>query len=169
MTAYTLRPATEQDYDFLYELNKVALRDYIEPIWGWHEEWQQEYFRRKFEPQRRRIIQVDGRDAGVLVVEWREDEIYLGLIELLPEFQRRGIGTAVVADLLARARARRLPLALHVLKTNALARRLYERMGFEIVKEEEVRYRMRYAPETAHESDRRRIEPNTAAPAEEQK
>ena len=96
MTAYALRPVTEQDYDFLYDLHKVAMRDYIEPIWGWHEEWQQEYFRRKFEPQRRRIIQVDGRDAGVLVVEWREDEIYLGLIELLPEFQRRGIGAAVV-------------------------------------------------------------------------
>ena len=149
MTAYALRPVTEQDYDFLYDLHKVAMRDYIEPIWGWHEEWQQEYFRRKFEPQRRRIIQVDGRDAGVLVVEWREDEIYLGLIELLPEFQRRGIGAAVVTDLLARARARRLPLALNVLKTNIPARRLYERLGFEIVEEEEARYRMRCAPEAA--------------------
>lgn len=149
MTAYALRPVTEQDYDFLYDLHKVAMRDYIEPIWGWHEEWQQEYFRRKFEPQRRRIIQVDGRDAGVLVVEWREDEIYLGLIELLPEFQRRGIGAAVVTDLLARARARRLPLALHVLKTNTPARRLYERLGFAIIEEEEIRYRMHCAPETA--------------------
>lgn len=140
--AYSLRPATEADFDFLFALHRAAMRDYIEPIWGWHEEWQQEYFRRKFEPRRRRIIQVDGRDAGVLVVEWREDEIYLGLIELLPEFQGRGIGSAIVADLLAKARARQLPLALHVLKTNQPARRLYERLGFTVEAEEAVRYRM---------------------------
>ena len=30
MTAYTLRPATEQDYDFLYDLHKAAMRDYEE-------------------------------------------------------------------------------------------------------------------------------------------
>ena len=142
MTAYILRPATDDDFHFLFGLHRAAMGQYIESIWGWHDDWQEEYFQRKFEPQRRRIIQVDGRDAGVLVVEWREDEIYLGLIELLPEFQGRGIGAAVVIDLLAKAQARGLPLALHALKTNHPARRLYERLGLRVVGEEAYRYRM---------------------------
>ncbi|WP_374686793.1 GNAT family N-acetyltransferase [Promineifilum sp.] len=139
---YSLRPATPEDHDFLYALNRATIREYVEPIWGWHEEWQEEYFRKKFDPQKWQVIQVDGRDAGVLVVEQRPDEVYLGLIELWPEFQGRGVGSAVVNRLKAEAHGRGQPLTLHVLKTNVPARRLYERLGFQVVAEEEYRYRM---------------------------
>ncbi len=141
-TAYSLRPATPEDYDFLFALHRAAMRPYIETIWGWHDDWQQEYFRRKFDPQPRQIIQVEGRDVGVLVVEARPDELYLSLIELLPAYQGQGIGAAIVQALLARAQANGVPLTLHVLKSNEPARRLYERLGLRIVSEEKVRYRM---------------------------
>lgn len=142
MTAYTLRPATPEDYDFLFALHHAAMRDYIETIWGWHDDWQQEYFRRKFDPQPRQIIQVEGQDAGVVVVEERPEELYLSLIELLPAYQGRGIGGAIVRELLAQARTAGVPLTLHVLKSNEPARRLYERLGLRIVGEEAARYRM---------------------------
>lgn len=144
MKPYTLRPATNEDYDFLYALNRTTMRDYIDATWGWQEEWQEEYFRRKFDPARRKIIVVAGHDAGVLVVEERPQELYLGLIELLPDYQGRGIGTQIVSELQAKAHDAGLPLALHVLKTNEPARRLYERLGFTIAADEEVRYRMVY-------------------------
>ncbi len=143
---YSLRPATPEDGDLLYALNRATIREYVEPIWGWHEEWQEEYFRKKFDPQKWQVIQVDGRDAGVLVVERRPDEVYLGLIELWPAFQGGGVGTAIVNQLKAEAHARGLPLTLHVLKTNVPARRLYERLGFRIVDEEAYRYRMSCPP-----------------------
>lgn len=140
--SYTLRPATAADYNFLFALHRAAMRAAIETIWGWHEEWQQEYFREKFDPQRRQIIQVEGRDAGVLVVERRPDELYLGLIELLPEFQGHGVGTAILRALIDQARAEGLPLTLHVLRSNGQARRLYERLGLRVVAEEGDRQRM---------------------------
>jgi ribosomal protein S18 acetylase RimI-like enzyme len=143
---YALRPATDADYDFLYNVHCVVMREYIEETWGWNEEWQAAYFRAKFEPHRRQIIRVDGRDAGVLVVEVRPDEVYLGLIELLPEFQRRGIGAAIIGQLIADAGRRGLPLTLHVLKANKPARRLYERLGFRVAGDEAYRYRMVAAP-----------------------
>lgn len=59
MTVYTLRPATAEDYDFLFALHRAAMREYIEPIWGWHEEWQEEYFRKKFDPHERQSICID--------------------------------------------------------------------------------------------------------------
>ena len=140
--SYTLRPATAADYDFLFALHRAAMRAYVETIWGWHEDWQQEYFRQKFNPSRRQIIQVDGQDAGVLVVERRADELYLELIELLPAFQGRGVGTAILHGLIDRARAEGVPLTLHVLRSNDDARRLYERLGLRVVAEESDRSRM---------------------------
>ncbi len=140
--AYTLRPATPADFDFLFDLHRAAMRAYIEPIWGWHEDWQLEYYREKYDSRQRQIIQVEGQDAGVLVVERHADELYLGLIELLPAFQGRGVGAAIIRGLIAQARAEGRPLGLHVLRTNAPARRLYERLGLRVVGEEPNRYRM---------------------------
>jgi len=139
---YSLRQATHDDYDFLYQLHVEAMREYVEATWGWQEEWQQEYFARKFDPENRQIIQIDGQDAGVIVLEQRVEELYIGLIEILPAFQRRGVGTFIVRQLISTAHSDGLPVSLHVLKTNAPARRLYERLGFVIDQDESVRYKM---------------------------
>lgn len=146
---YSLRQATHEDYDFLYRLHVQSMRLYIEATWGWQEAWQHEYFALKFDPQKRQVIQVDGQDAGTLVVEERDGDVYLALIELLPAFQNRRVGTAILTDLLRRAQVCHKPVALHVLKTNEPARLFYERLGFEIVAEEEIRYKMRWLPANA--------------------
>lgn len=138
----TLRPATDDDYEFLYRLHVAAMRPYIEQIWGWHEAWQREYFDRKFVAEKRQIILVDGADAGVLVVEEKPGTLYLGLIELLPAYQRRGIGSRLIRELMDEAHGHGLPLTLHVLKTNHPARRLYERLGFTVDADEENKWHM---------------------------
>lgn len=143
---YTLRPATLDDYDFLFALHRSAMREYIEAIWGWHEGWQAEYFQKKFDPTTTQIIVINGVDAGVLVFEERPDEVYIGLIELLPAYQRRGTGTAIIRQLATDAHRRGLPLALHVLTTNDPAYRLYKHLGFVVAGEEEYRRRMVFAP-----------------------
>lgn len=117
------------------------MREYIEPIWGWHEDWQAEYFRRKFDPVNRWIIQVDQTDVGVLVLEERPDELYLSLIEILPEHQNQGIGSSIIRELIGRAKNSYIPLSLHVLKTNLRARQLYENLGFQLSGEEERRFK----------------------------
>ena len=142
--AYTLRPATEADHDFLLGLHLVALREAVEATWGWDEAFQRSYFEDHWDPGPRRIIVMDGEDAGVLQVESYVDEIFLALILIAPAFQGQGLGTAVICDVQAQARAAGLPLTLQVLKANPRARRLYERLGFEVVEEREERYVMRW-------------------------
>ena len=63
-------------------------------------------------------------------------------IEILPEYQNRGVGSAVIRDVLAQAQAEGLPVGLQVLKVNP-ARRLYERLGFNVVGETATHYLMR--------------------------
>lgn len=143
-TSFSFRQATDADYDFLYQLNVAALREYVELLWGWEETWQREYFARKFDPKKRKIIQIEGQDAGVLIVEHHERQLYLALIELLPEFQGRGVGTAIITDLCSQAREHNQVVTLHVLKSNQPARRLYERLGFIFAGEEEHKVKMVY-------------------------
>lgn len=150
---YALRPAIAADYDFLYALHREVIREYVEPIWGWHEAWQAEYFREKFDTQGRWIIVVDDQDGGVVVIEEKEAEIYLALIELLPRFQGLGLGTAIISDLMEKARARHVPLTLDVLRTNKPARKLYERLGFRVQRESEYRFHMAWWPDASEEVD----------------
>lgn len=150
---FALRPATAADYDFLYALHREVIREYVEPIWGWREEWQADYFFKKFDTRGRWVIVVDGQDGGVLVAEDRGEEVYLGLIELLPRFQGLGIGTAIIEDLKKTAALCSIPLALDVLQTNKPARRLYERLGFRVTQETEFRYHMVWMPEASKEDN----------------
>ena len=142
---YQLRPAISDDFNFLYNLHKAAIRPSVEATWGWDEVWQQDYFAQKFEANKRQVIVVDGQDVGVVMIEEREGAVYIGLIEVLPAFQGRGIGTAVIQNILQQAHAQNRPVMLHVLKTNEAGKRLYERLGFVVTAVEELKYKMLHA------------------------
>jgi len=139
---YVLRPATKADYDFLYRLHVTTMKDYVTALWGWDEAFQQRIFRGRFDPARRQIIVVNGEDAGDLQVELAESELFISNIHILPEYQGRGIGTAVLRDILHEASRAGLPVGLRVLKGNP-ARCLYERIGFTLVDETDTHYYMR--------------------------
>jgi ribosomal protein S18 acetylase RimI-like enzyme len=127
---WNLRPATADDRDFLFELNRAAFRAYVDSTWGWDEDEQVRFFDERFDPARRQIVQHEGVDIGELVVEERSHEIYLARIALLPEWQGRGVGGSIVRSLLERARATGKAVVLEVLHANPRAARLYEELGF---------------------------------------
>jgi ribosomal protein S18 acetylase RimI-like enzyme len=66
-------------------------------------------------------------------------------ISLLPAARGSGLGTAILWDVLA---GDTRPVALHVQRTNK-ARRLYERLGFELVEEQAIYLRMIRRPSAA--------------------
>lgn len=143
--AYSLRPATADDYAFLYTLRVAAMKEYVAQTWGWDGAAQRERFAANFHPAGHQIIVAAGRDVGVLFVERRPADWFLGSIEIAPEAQRRGLGAAIIRDILATAAREGLPVRLQVLKVNP-ARRLYERLGFAIIGETPTHYLMRATP-----------------------
>jgi ribosomal protein S18 acetylase RimI-like enzyme len=132
---YTLRPATIADAAFLYQLHVAAMRDVVAATWGWDETWQRQHFAARFAPETIKIIQVTGEPAGMLELERRETEFFVGNLKLLPGVQGRGLGTAVLGDILAIAARENLPVRLQVLAANLRARRFYERLGFGVTGE----------------------------------
>lgn len=150
--AYTLRPATEADYAALYELHVASMGEYVERTWGWDDALQARWFRERFDRARPQIIVVEGQTAGSVTVHRRPDEIYLDNIEITPRFQNRGLGTAILRNLMREASDRGVPLRLRVLKVNP-ARRLYERLAFTITGEIEHHYYMALTPAATRPAD----------------
>ncbi len=141
----SLRPALKSDYDFLYDLHCMVLKEYIMQTWSWDSDWQEAYFADHFHPEDREIILVDGEPAGVISIEERASEVFLANIGLLTDFQNRGIGSMLIRKVLQSAFSVGKPVTLHVLRVNP-ARRLYERLGFKVVKETPERFYMRADP-----------------------
>jgi len=140
---YSLRPARPEDFGFLQMTHEKTLRSYVEEIWGWNSEQQESLLRERFEPSKLQIIQVDGDDVGVLQVEQDIDTVFLANLLILPEHQRNGLGTLIINDIIKKAAG--IPVTLSVLKFNP-AKQLYERLGFVVSEQDEVRYQMQRIP-----------------------
>jgi ribosomal protein S18 acetylase RimI-like enzyme len=138
MEAFT-RPATSVDSEFCLDLHYKAMGPLIVDIFGvWDPQVQKLFHIKWFDPVHVRIVESAGISIGVLDVRDQRDHIYLSRIELLPEYQGRGIGTDLVRAVLARGQ----PVRLHVFRANTRARALYERLGFVVESEGDERITM---------------------------
>ena len=141
---FRLRPAVEQDRAFLYTLHCQTMRGMIEQTWGWDEAWQQEEFRRRFTEHTASIIESDTRGIGGLLLESKSESIYIHEIQVSPEHQSQGIGSAVIQWVIVQAASRGVAVTLSVLEVNLRARHLYERLGFHVTAFEAPFFRMRH-------------------------
>jgi ribosomal protein S18 acetylase RimI-like enzyme len=141
MDAIRLRQATEDDLDFLWTLHRSTMREYVAQTWSWEDEFQERHFRGKFEPERIQIVLYQGAPIGSISVHYERSRIFLGVIEIAPAYQGRGIGTRLIRRLCDKADAANVPLELQVLKVNP-AIKLYERLGLAVVGETDTHYLM---------------------------
>src|SRR5215471_21335222 len=118
------------------------MRPYMQELNVWDEQQQRASFAAQWKREEVRIISVDGEDAGWLQVAELPTEIRLQKFFVSPQYQRAGIGSKVLSNLLVTWRSTDKKIVLRVLKNN-LARRLYERLGFSVVAEAGVIFRMR--------------------------
>jgi GNAT superfamily N-acetyltransferase len=161
MEPIDLRPATPDDYDFVFSVHCTAMRPYVEPIYGWDEDWQSCHIREQFDPDKRQIIRYGGADVGYISVEEQQSCHLLQMIAILPEYQGRGIGATLIRRLQRRARLKGVPLMLQVLKGNP-ARRLYERLGFKVFDATDTHHQLRWAAQPSQSEEPCPHKPNVA-------
>jgi GNAT superfamily N-acetyltransferase len=94
-----------------------------------------------------RIIALDDSDVGWLQNMTQEGEFFVAQMFVDRPFQRRGIGTEVMKRLIGEAAGLNQTMRLNVVKINP-AVRLYERLGFEVVREDDRKFYMRRDPVT---------------------
>lgn len=76
------------------------------------------------------IVELDGDPIGRIVVDTRADVVHLVDQAIVPEQRNRGIGTAIMRDLMDRAATAGLPVQLEVAHANDPCIGLYQRLGF---------------------------------------
>jgi GNAT superfamily N-acetyltransferase len=150
-----LRPCTPADIPFLVELYASTRADEL-ALMPWSAEDKAAFVRMQFEAQDqdyrtrfpdadRSLVLVGDEPVGRLYVDRRPDEI-LGLdISLLPEWRGRGLGAALVGNLLDEAARTGRPFRANVQLGNP-ARRLYVRLGMSSVSNSEFYELMEYRP-----------------------
>jgi GNAT superfamily N-acetyltransferase len=125
MPNITLRDATTDDAAFALHVTEACMRVYAEQTWG---RWSG---RADFDPAVDMIVERNGRGVGLmgLSIDSRQKSWVLEKLYLLPAYQRQGIGSFLLKNLIESAKSERAVVRLTVLEVNP-ARRFYERHGF---------------------------------------
>jgi len=140
-----LRPVSASDDEFLLSLYASTREDELAQA-EWAEGQKEMFLRWQFDLQRREyearfpdaaysVILVDQQPAGRIWVGTDDEQIRLLDIALLPEFQNRGVGTALLQRLKTEAANRGKALRHMVFVLNNNAERFYERLGFKLIED----------------------------------
>nr|WP_319542592.1 GNAT family N-acetyltransferase [uncultured Pseudodesulfovibrio sp.] len=132
---FEIRPATEHDFAFLYQLRELALRKAVEAVFGWDEKIQKKICLQEWEEAQPDLIEINSKRVGSYLVQHNSDHIYFGRFYLLPELQGQGLGSLILHDILALAEHRGLPIKLCYLQGNRVSS-LYARLGFKVLSED---------------------------------
>lgn len=130
-----LRDATPDDEAFLLEVYATTRIEELAGF-GWDDNQKQAFIRMQFMARERsqppadnKIVLLNGRPIGRMLVDRNEPAILLRDIALLPEYRNAGIGSRLIQELMQEATAAGKPIQLHVVISSP-AVRLYERLGF---------------------------------------
>jgi ribosomal protein S18 acetylase RimI-like enzyme len=133
------RPAVPDDKIFINGLFREIMKPYIEQTWPDEKDREECYKRNERGHEDVTILEHEDSRIGYFLLKQSPEKLYLDQIHLIPEYQGHGIGSFFIKKFLSDAK--NLNVELIVLKTNP-AKKLYERLGFQIVGDDEYRHYM---------------------------
>jgi ribosomal protein S18 acetylase RimI-like enzyme len=144
-SAVTLRPARDDDIDYVWSVYADGLRPYLSAWRPWDEAGQRARFPRIYDSRHSAIVLCDGDRAGFLTIVAHPRSILLQQFFLGPAFRGQGLGGHLMARLCAEWDEMDRPATLAVLKNNP-AQHLYRRFGFRTVWQGDDRHYMQRQP-----------------------
>jgi len=147
--AVRVRPASAGDHEWLYDLHESAHRNLVERAYGpWEDEQQRGFFAPLVDDHEVFVLTVDRSPVGAVYLGSRDGDLWLELVEVLPQLQRRGYGRSALRWVVARAAEQGTGTLLQVHRVNDDARRLYASEGFTDVGSTPTHHLLRRAPQS---------------------
>jgi len=134
--------AEEEDRAFYIHVHHTAYRSAIEEMFGWDESVQNGFANSAFDGGGIHLIWFEEGRIGVVGWDLMVDCLWLKELYILPEFQRRGIGSYVVQEAIKRSIEVGKNLRLRTLRVNIGAKKLYERLGLLVIHETDIHWTM---------------------------
>jgi ribosomal protein S18 acetylase RimI-like enzyme len=166
--AIVLKRARQSDEEFMIAVYASSRADEM-AITGWNLEQQDAFLRMQFDAQKRSysaqfpqaeysLIEFDGVAAGRLIVDRSGEEILLIDIAVLSQFRQKGIGSALLHQLMEEGGRTGKAIRLHVERFNP-ALHWYQRLGFKTASESAIYLEMVWTPGAADTGESRQAEP----------
>ena len=128
---YVLRTARQNDKRDIFDLYRRVMCPYIDEIWGWDSAWQHRDFAACFAPDNIALAGYGEQLVGYCQVERRQHELFVRMLAVLPEHQRKGLGSRLL-ETVCKAQGGLRDTRLQVFKINVDAQRFYARLGFRL-------------------------------------
>lgn len=155
---FALRPETDADIAVLLRIYASTREEELAAV-PWTDEQKQAFVAHQFHAQRTHyrkyfadcafdVIEQRGTPTGRLYLQVRQTQLHIIDVTLLPEWRRRGIGTAILEALQETGRACGKGVGIMVEKFNP-ALRLYERLGFVPIADHDVYLEMEWVADSA--------------------
>ncbi|MDK2124577.1 GNAT family N-acetyltransferase [Parachitinimonas caeni] len=145
---YELQTTAAADAEQIYQIVKATMYEMAVAV---HGSWNEGGARRHTEEHARsgeyQLIRCGREIAGAMLLKRHADHFQLESLYILPPWQKQQIGSRILADIQAEARACQLPVRLRVLSNNP-AREFYRHYGFVVVDSTPERFFMEYRPES---------------------
>jgi N-acetylglutamate synthase-like GNAT family acetyltransferase len=156
LSTLAVRPALPHDEIFLYELY-VAIRGPLFALAPITPNQREHLLRMQFRAQLSsytqqfpsscyHLVLLDSKPVGRLWVAPAGDAFLLVDIAIHPNVQSKGLGTALVQRLQQEAQNAKLPIRSTVDRFNPGSLRFHQRLGFQIVREDQLQYYMEWRP-----------------------
>jgi ribosomal protein S18 acetylase RimI-like enzyme len=146
----SFQQATKHDKAAIFDLYCQVMKEYIAEIWGWDQEWQENDFTKHFSPGNITVVREENKVIGYSQIEDQGNQLYIRMLLLLPNQQRKGIGSRLLNAVIEKANAQSKGIALQVFKVNERARRFYEYHGFQVQGETPSSFTMVFMPNKAN-------------------
>jgi ribosomal protein S18 acetylase RimI-like enzyme len=141
-----LRLFSEEDIPFLKKVYFSTRQEELKQVTAWNEDMknvfltqqfnaQHDYYQKNYKSAEFFVIEYEKKAIGRLYYdEGFENGIRIIDIAILPDFQKKGIGTDILKGVFERARAIEHNITIHVESFNP-AMNLYKRLGFQKISE----------------------------------
>ena len=147
LEVYNFKTYEEKYFEYLYQTKKECFKWYVEKCYGeWKDDFQIKFFKDEMEKMKEKVQMITYANdiIGLFINTINEaNESVIGLLYIDKKYQRKGIGTQILAEQLQKDKNNGRNTILRVFKENP-ARFLYQKLGFEIYGETEFHYLMRH-------------------------
>jgi ribosomal protein S18 acetylase RimI-like enzyme len=140
---FCLRPSHSGDFELAQRLYINCMKPLLTNLGAWDEADTRSRFASYFDTRQIKVVQVDGEDIGWVQVSETDSDVNLDQIHLMPAFQRHGIGSSIILDIMRATEAKRKPLLLSIVRGNK-AIELYKRLGFKLDSSDATKIHMRW-------------------------
>lgn len=156
-----LKTVTNDDEEFLVSVYASTRADELAQVdWPeenknafirWQSDMQRQEYQKRFPDAEYYVILIDDAPAGRIWIGEDNEQLRLLDIAILPEFQNRGAGTALLRWLITESALAGKPLRHMVFVLNNEAHKFYERLGFVVIEEMGAYKHMEWRPPQSSE------------------